>query len=175
MNKEIYLELKDNEWPFDYINHNRIIVRAIVLDNDGYFYFIRAKRDDIFGKATMIETSGGGVEENEDLISALKRELKEELGIQVNVIDKIGTVSDYYNLLHRHNISNYYLCKIKTFGNNNLTEDEKNIFHISTLKLTFDEAIKEYKRCANTKIGRLVANRELPIIYKAKEIIDSYK
>ncbi len=123
----------------------------------------------------MIETSGGGVEENEDLISALKRELKEELGIQVNVIDKIGTVSDYYNLLHRHNISNYYLCKIKTFGNNNLTEDEKNIFHISTLKLTFDEAIKEYKRCANTKIGRLVANRELPIIYKAKEIIDSYK
>ncbi len=175
MNKEIYLELQDNEWPFDYINHNRIIVRAIVLDNDGYFYFIRAKRDDIFGKATMIETSGGGVEENEDLISALKRELKEELGIQVNVIDKIGTVSDYYNLLHRHNISNYYLCKIKTFGNNNLTEDEKNIFHISTLKLTFDEAIKEYERCSNTKIGRLVANRELPIIYKAKEIIDSYK
>ncbi len=175
MNKEIYLELKDNEWPFDYVNHNRIIVRAIVLDNDGYFYFIRAKRDDIFGKATMIETSGGGVEENEDLISALKRELKEELGVQVNVIDKIGTVSDYYNLLHRHNISNYFLCKIKTFGNNNLTEDEKNIFHISTLKLTFDEAIKEYKRCANTKIGRLVANRELPIIYKAKEIIDSYK
>ncbi len=68
MNKEIYLELKDNEWPFDYVNHNRIIVRAIVLDNDGYFYFIRAKRDDIFGKATMIETSGGGVEEVENVL-----------------------------------------------------------------------------------------------------------
>ena len=65
MDKEMYLELKDNEWPYDYINHDRNIVRAIVLDDERYFYFIRANRDDIFGKATMIETSGGGVEEGE--------------------------------------------------------------------------------------------------------------
>ena len=171
----MYLELKDNEWPYDYINHDRNIVRAIVLDDERYFYFIRTNRDDIFGKATMIETSGGGVEEGENLTQALNRELKEELGAQVDIICKIGVVSDYYNLLHRHNISNYYLCKIKSFGDNNLTEEEKNVFHISTLKLTYKQAIKEYKDCSNTKIGRLVANRELPILYKAKEIIDSNK
>ena len=171
----MYLELKDNEWPYDYINHDRNIVRAIVLDDERYLYFIRANRDDIFGKATMIETSGGGVEEGENLTQALNRELKEELGAQVDIICKIGVVSDYYNLLHRHNISNYYLCKIKSFGDNNLTEEEKNVFHISTLKLTYKQAIKEYKDCLNTKIGRLVANRELPILYKAKEIIDSNK
>lgn len=175
MDKEMYLELKDNEWPYDYINHDRNIVRAIILDDERYFYFIRANRDDIFGKATMIETSGGGVEEGENLTQALNRELKEELGVQVDIICKIGVVSDYYNLLHRHNISNYYLCKIKSFGDNNLTEEEKNVFHISTLKLTYKQAIKEYKDCSNTKIGRLVANRELPILYKAKEIIDSNK
>lgn len=175
MQKEIYLELQDKEWPYGYINHDRNIVRAIILDNEGYFYFIRANRDDIFGKATMIETSGGGVEEGEDLIEALNRELKEELGAQVDILCKIGTVSDYYNILHRHNISNYYLCKIKSFGDKNLTEAEKNIFHISTLKLTYEQAIKEYKTCTNTKIGRLVANRELPILYRAKEIIDSCK
>ena len=169
----MYLELKDNEWPYDYINHDRNIVRAIVLDDERYFYFIRANRDDIFGKATMIETSGGGVEEGENLTQALNRELKEELGAQVDIICKIGVVSGYCNLLHRHNISNYYLCKIKSFDDNNLTEAEKNIFHISTLKLTYKQAIKEYKDCANTKIGKLVANRELPILYRAKEIIDS--
>ncbi len=173
MQKELYLELQDTQWPYDYINHDRTIVRAIVLDNEGYFYFIKANRDDIFGKATMIETSGGGVEEGENLIEALNRELKEELGVQVDVICKIGTVSDYYNILHRHNISNYYLCKIKSFGDKHLTEDEKNLFHISTLKLTYEQAIKEYQACSNTKIGRLVANRELPILYRAKEITDS--
>ena len=175
MDKELYLELRDNEWPYDYINHDRNIVRAIVLDDERYFYFIRANRDDIFGKATMIETSGGGIEEGENLTEALNRELKEELGAQVDIICKIGVVSDYYNLLHRHNISNYYLCKIKSFGDNNLTKDEKNLFHISTLKLTYKQAIKEYKDCSNTKIGRLVSNRELPILYRAKEIIDSNK
>ncbi len=171
----MYIKLQDRQYPYTYIDHDRNIVRAIVYDNDGLFYFVRANRDDIFGKATMIETSGGGVEENEDLISALKRELKEELGIQVEIISKIGVVSDYYNILHRHNISNYFLCKVIAFGDNNLTDDEKNVFHISTLKLTYEEAIEEYKRCSNAKIGRLVANRELPIIYKAKEMIDSYK
>ena len=38
----------------------------------------------------MIETAGGGVEEGEDLIAAIKRELKEELGAEVEVVCKIG-------------------------------------------------------------------------------------
>ena len=60
-NAEITVELRDEEWPFDYIDHDRVIARAIVFDDDGYFYFVRAERDDIFGRATLIETSGGGV------------------------------------------------------------------------------------------------------------------
>ena len=46
--------------------------RAIVFDDAGYFYFVRAERDDDFGRATLIETSGGGVEAGEDLDSAIK-------------------------------------------------------------------------------------------------------
>ena len=100
------------------------------------FYFVRAERDDDFGKVTLIETSGGGVEIGEDLQTAIQRELKEELGISVEIICKIGVVSDYYNLIHRHNINNYFLCKVKSFGEKNLTQDEIESFHLSTLKLT---------------------------------------
>ena len=39
----------------------------IVYDEKEQFYFVRAERDDDFGKATLIETAGGGVEEGEDL------------------------------------------------------------------------------------------------------------
>ena len=35
----------------------------------------------------------------------------------------------------------------------------------------YEEAVKEYKDRANTKIGKLVANRELPVLYRAKEIL----
>lgn len=170
--QEISLNLQDTQWPFEYVDHDRNIARAIVYDESGQFYFVRAERDDIFGKATLIETSGGGVEDGEDLISAIKRELKEELGVQVEVICKIGVVSDYYNLIHRHNINNYFLCKVKSFGEKNFTQDEIESFHLSTLKLSYKEAVQEYETRANTKLGKLIANRELPVLHRAKEIID---
>lgn len=171
MNSELYLELQDNEWPYIKTTHDRTIVRAIVIDDDYNFYFVRATRDDIFGNVTLIETSGGGVENGEDLHFAIKRELKEELGINVDILCKIGVVSDYYNLIYRHNINNYFLCKIKSFGNKNLTEEEINDFHLSTLKLSYENAVKEYKELSCSKLGRLIANRELPILYKANEIL----
>lgn len=62
VHKEIYIELQDTQWQFDYIDHDRNIARAIVYDENGIFYFVRAERDDDFGKATLIETAGGGVE-----------------------------------------------------------------------------------------------------------------
>lgn len=166
------LHLQDEEWPLTYTDHDREIVRAIVFDEEGFFYFVRAERDDDFGKATLIETSGGGVEKGEDLLAAIKRELKEELGANVEILCKIGVISDYYNLIHRHNINNYYLCNVISFGEKNLMQDEIEEFHLSTLKLTYEEAIQEYERCACTKIGRLVANRELPILQQAKKIMD---
>jgi 8-oxo-dGTP pyrophosphatase MutT (NUDIX family) len=166
------LELQDNEWTFEYVDHDRQIARAIVFDESGYLYFVRADRDDDFGKATLIETSGGGVEPGEELTQAIKRELKEELGIETDIVCKIGVVSDYYNLIHRHNINNYYLCKVASFGEKNLTKDEIESFHLSTLKLTFEDAVKEYEKCSDTRLGRLVANRELPILRRAKQIMD---
>ena len=110
---QLIIELEDTEWKYDYIDHDRNIVRAIVYDDEGFFYFVRAHRNDDFGNVTLIETSGGGVEAGKDLEAAIRRELNEELGVEVDIICKIGVVSVYYNLTHRHNINNYYLCKIK--------------------------------------------------------------
>ena len=172
---EMYIELTDGEWQLDYIDHDRDVARAVVFDDDGFFYFVRAVRDDDFGKATLIETSGGGVEKGEELTVAIKRELKEELGAEVETVCKIGVVSDYYNLIHRHNVNNFFLCRALSFGDNALTEDEANHFHLSTLKMTYEEALDEYKKCSCTRLGRLIAARELPILMRAKEIIDQLK
>ena len=169
---ELSIELQDNEWPFEYTDHDRSIARAICVDGDGAYYFVRINRDDHFGKATLIETSGGGIEEGEDPYTAIVRELKEELGAETEVICKIGTVSDYYNLIHRHNINHYFLCRIKSFGETNMTQQEIEDFHMSTLKMTYEEAVSEYKKCKETPLGRLIANRELPILERAKEILD---
>lgn len=172
---ELILYFQDEEWPLEYTDHDREIVRAIVFDDEGFFYFVRAERDDDFGRATLIETSGGGVEKGEDLLAAIHRELKEELGAKVEILCKIGVVNDYYNLIHRHNINNYYLCKIVSFGDKNLMQDEIECFHLSTLKLTYEQAVEEYEKCSVTKLGRLVTNRELPILKYAKKLVEIYQ
>ena len=173
MAEEWLLQLEDKEWPRTTVDHDRTIARAIVTDDDGYFYFARINRDDDFGKAELIETSGGGVESGEEPVSAVRRELKEELGADVEVLCKIGVVSDFYNLIHRHNINHYYLCKAVSFGDKHLTRDEIEDFHLTTLQLKYEEALAEYERCSSTALGRLIANREVPVLKRAKELMKS--
>lgn len=170
--KELKIELQDEEWSYEYTDHDRNIVRAVVVDDEGYYYFAHLVRDDIFCTGEIIETSGGGVEGEEDLHSAILRELKEELGVEAEIVCKLGVVSDYYNLIHRHNVNNYYLCKVVSFGSNHLSKDEEESFHLTTLKLTFKQALEEYERCKCTKLGRVVANRELPILRYANEVLN---
>lgn len=171
--EEININLRDEEWEFNGVTHDRQIVRAVVFDDDGYFYFVQVDRDDDFGRAICIETAGGGVEDGENLEIAIRRELEEELGASVEVICKIGVVSDYYNLIKRHNINNYYLCRAISFGEKHMTEDEIHQFHLSTLKLTYDEAISEYEKRRETPLGRIICNREMPVLNQAKAILNN--
>ena len=169
---EIRLDLKDDQWPLEYIDHDRKIARAIIIDDEDNYYFVRAERDDDFGKSTLIETAGGGVEPGEAYHGAILRELNEELGAKVQILCKLGVVSDYYNLIHRHNLNNYFLCKVVSFGEKHMTQEEIDQFHLSTLKLKYEDAVKEYERCSCTPLGTLVMRRELPILKHAHEWLE---
>ena len=171
----ITLNLKDNEWPFIGVTHERLIARAIVVDEENYFYFVRVNRNDGFGIGDFIETSGGGVEPGEDLETAIKRELKEELGAQVDVICKLAEVNDFYNKIGRRNLNNYFLCKVNSFGSKNLTQQELTDFKLSTLRLTYEQAVEEYKKHSSKKWGRLLLNRELPVLEHAKKVLEEIK
>ena len=163
------LHFQDNIYPFKEIKEIRNVVRAILLDENNKIILLDMLRNDAFGYSKYVETPGGGVQENENLIDALKREIKEELGLQIKVIQKIEVVGDYYNLIYRKNINHYFLAQVISHSTKNLEEYEK-IMIQDELHLNIDDAIKKME--ANIGgVGELVKQRELPILFLVKNMI----
>lgn len=52
---ELNLELQDTQWPKNYIDHDRQIVRAIVVDDQQKYYFVRVQRDDDFVRVSSLK------------------------------------------------------------------------------------------------------------------------
>ncbi len=165
---KLLYSLKDNQFPDNGYNHTRSIVRAIVYNDKKEIALNYLLSDDKFGHRDYLETPGGGVEKGETLITALKRELREELGAEVDNIEEIGRVEDYYNLIYRKNNNHYYLCHLTSLHEKHLTEKEK--VWIQEVKwLDIDEAIRLMDNTKRTNISTLVINRELPILKIARE------
>ena len=163
-------KLKDTEFPNIGISHTRNIVRGIILNGDNKIALLKIKRDDIFGKANYYETPGGGKKQFESLKDALIREIDEELGYKIKVIQEIGLVEDAYNLIMRHNMNHYFLGRIV----------EKTMVHLESFGDSFiddivwvsiDEAISLYEQMSDSGVAKLVKNRELPILHIVKKIL----
>ena len=171
---KLLYSLKDNQYPDNGYTHERAIVRAIAYNDDYEVALIHLKGDDLFGHRDYFETPGGGVKENEDFISALKRELKEEIGAEIDNIEEIGRVDDFYNLIYRKNLNHYYLCHVTTLTKPKLEDYEAKVF--SEIKwFDIDTAIEVEEKTIKTPLSTLVINRELPILKIAKKKIDIYK
>jgi 8-oxo-dGTP diphosphatase len=166
---KVLLTLLDEEYPFTGFNHIREIVRALVLDEKGQVAVHVVERDDRFGKQTYFETPGGGVDEGETPEEALKRECREELGYEIEVISEIGEVDDAYNLIGRQNHNRYYLAKRMSFVGKHFVSPGDS-FIKKTLWVSLDEAIVLYEKMPDHLVSRLVKNRELPIFRLAKKL-----
>lgn len=164
------LHFVDDQYPQKEITHIRKIARAIVLDENNNIIILEIKRNDIFGNFNYLETPGGGVEKNETISHAIKRELEEEIGATVKIIKKLGIVCDYYNLLNRQNENHYFLVKV--IGKTKIHHESFGDTFISNIiSISLDELIKRYQEEKDVKIIKLVKQRELPILLEAKKVI----
>ena len=164
------LKLKDEEFPFTYIDHTRKVARAILINEKGEVALNKLHGEDQFGSRNYYETPGGGFIKYETSKIALAREIKEETGYLIDIIAPIGIVDDYYNLIHRHNKNYYYLCKTRLFVGKKLEEYETSMIE-KLVWVDIDEAIKLYENMNVSKVARLVINRELPILKKVKKML----
>ena len=167
-------EFIDDQYPFNGITHEREIVRAILIDENKNICLEKIYDDDMFGHRDYFETPGGGVKSNESNEEALLREIEEEVGYKCQIITPIADVDDFYNLINRKNHNHYYLVKRLNKVEQHLEPDEK-IRIEKIIWVSIDKAIELYENMQNVLVGKIVKQRELPILKLTKDLLGKIK
>ena len=163
----IFSKLKDDQYEVGGTKHTRKIARAILIDQDNKVCLHSIHRDDAFGNQYYFETPGGGVDEGESFKQALKREIREEVGCEIEIIEFLGQVIDFYNKINRKNINHFFLAKVKSFSSKHFVS-EGDLFIQDTKFYEINEAIRLMETQEDFGVSLLVKNRELPFLKLVK-------
>lgn len=107
----------DTPHPQNY--EERSAARAIVFDADKNIALLHVS------KKSYHKLPGGGIEKGEDAVTALLRELREEIGCAVDSIHELGSIEEYRNDFKLHQTSYCYVATVVgPKGNTNFDEGE---------------------------------------------------
>ena len=114
----------------------RITARAIVKNRDELYAVMYAD------KFKLHSLPGGGVEDGEDVLTALRREVYEETGCVCDKIQELGIVSENRASLDYTQINYYFMVSTAhTPGENHLTEAEQDSRTVVEWH-TYDEMVR---------------------------------
>lgn len=140
--------------------------RAILIDAFGKVAMMHVSKDDYY------KLPGGGVEENEDVLSALKRELREEVGAEIEVINPVGIIVEYREYFQQLQFSYAFLCHVVgALKETEMTDLEKSQ-GFEVVWTTLDHAIhlmSEYK--GNLYLPKFIVLRDEILLKEAKKVL----
>jgi len=87
--------------------HVREAARAIVVDENSMIALLHVSKKNYY------KLPGGGLDDKEDILTALGRECQEEIGCDVEVINEIGSIVEYIKISQLKQISYCYLTKVQ--------------------------------------------------------------
>lgn len=160
--------INDFIYPKSEINRIRKTVRVILVNDKKEIGLIHILGKDKFGDRNHYETLGGGVNDNEDLITSLIREVKEEAGYTIKNIKPLGKISIEYFILNRIDEGNFFYAEIKEYVGNSLEDYEKEIFD-KVEWFSISEVENLYKKEVEN-VGKMIHKRDYFMINKAKEL-----
>lgn len=142
----------------------REAARGVVLDNESNVALLHATKTDYF------KLPGGGLDNDTDKVVAFKRECREELGCDVEVLKEIGLVNEWRKFCELHQVSYCYLAEVVgDKGTPDFTESEiEEGFEV--VWLPYDEALRTLKESKAKQIeakGYMVP-RDIAILEASK-------
>ena len=147
----------------------RLTARAIVKNQDGLYAVMYAD------KFKLHSLPGGGVEDGEDVLTALRREVYEETGCICDEIQELGIVAENRASLDYTQINYYFVVTTThTPGENHLTEAEQDSRTVVEWH-TFDEMVRLINEQEFDRVqGKYLKARDVAALREYAKMVELY-
>lgn len=147
----------------------RLTARAIVKNQDGLYAVMYAD------KFKLHSMPGGGVEDGEDVLTALRREVYEETGCVCDEIQELGIVAENRASLDYTQINYYFVVTTThTPGENHLTEAEQDSRTVVEWH-TFDEMVRLINEQEFDRVqGKYLKARDVAALREYAKLVELY-
>lgn len=147
----------------------RLTARAIVKNHDGLYAVMYAD------KFKLHSLPGGGVEDGEDVLTALHREVYEETGCVCDKIQELGIVTENRASLDYTQINYYFVVTTThTPGENHLTEAEQDSRTVVEWH-TFDEMVRLINEQEFDRVqGKYLKARDVVALREYSKCVELY-
>lgn len=149
--------------------------------NGSRYWFRRAARSVVFNanneiallyvtKHNYYKLPGGGIEANEQVFDTLKREVLEEVGVDIEIGNEIGLIIEYRDEHELIQFSYCFLSRTKgTHHETSLTEEEI-ANGLSLQWLTLEDAISKMEQNkTDDYAGRFIRERDYSILKEVRD------
>jgi 8-oxo-dGTP diphosphatase len=155
-----------SEYPVPRVYEERTSARAIVFGKDGKIALLYAT------KKNFHKLPGGGVEKDENILTALNRELREEIGYSAKNLREFAVIEEYRNKYALHHTSHCFLADLAgDAGATTMDENEVAVGFV-TVWMDLQDAIKtiESETEFESYEWKFIRLRELAFLKEAARI-----
>lgn len=163
---KILKEIKDKKFS---INESTLKIReasrAVLFDENGLIPLL------FVSKYNYHKLPGGGIDDGEDKMKALVREIFEEVGSEIKITGEVGKIIEFRSKFNLKQTSYCYIGKIISKGKPTFMKEELSQ-NFKLLWLPLDDAISKVENDKPENYsGFFIQQRDIIFLKKAKQII----